>query len=656
MEAYVSNHEFLAAHRLMNELSDGDVSVQWICHFQGVYGSWAGKVYNPNENLEFPQDNTYFCISLLKPINGKIERKKEYFAALPCIVLDDIGTKALPPDLKPSWIIETSPGNQQWGYLLCKPITNITEADAVIKAIIDAGYCDPGAGGPATRYMRLPCGSNAKIEHSNKNNGHPIPHKTVLWQPDKYFTLEEIGDSLALDLNFENQVSNSKDLAPIPPHSDIPQLIRNILDGTSIHNPAVRLAAHLAGSGYREKQITDLIQGIVLTNSDNSQRWKDRIEDIPRISRDAIKKFQGNVLPSAFSYVDFASLLISRPPPREWIVDQWIPRGVLTSFFSRGGAGKSTLSQQLAICVADQKDFLGLPTTQGTVLGYFCEDESNELLRRGLQIFSHYSCDIQHTAKRLWIDSRVGKANILATYDKNRIISPTQVFENLYNECTSKRPDLVIIDNIAQTYSGGENVRAEVTEFCNLLSKLALDCNCAVLLIGHTAKAMESEYSGSSAWDAAVRSRLHLRRNTDGSLCLEKAKANYSMLDKIEIAYHEGAFIKITDEMPGQTFERARESIKSAIEYYTSKNQNCSQHPNANNYLIRMMIMDNLGDGFNKTVLHRTLEQLIQSKALIPDAELEFRNASGHRKKGLIVSEHIIEIPNLNRSVLQQLS
>jgi hypothetical protein len=34
------------------------------------------------------------------------------------MVLDDIGTKSKVPPLAPTWIMETSPGNYQWGYVL----------------------------------------------------------------------------------------------------------------------------------------------------------------------------------------------------------------------------------------------------------------------------------------------------------------------------------------------------------------------------------------------------------------------------------------------------------------------------------------------------------------------------------------------------------
>jgi hypothetical protein len=39
------------------------------------------------------------------------------------LMLDDIGTKSKTPPLGPTWKIETSPGNQQWGYVFAEQPT-----------------------------------------------------------------------------------------------------------------------------------------------------------------------------------------------------------------------------------------------------------------------------------------------------------------------------------------------------------------------------------------------------------------------------------------------------------------------------------------------------------------------------------------------------
>jgi hypothetical protein len=76
------------------------------------------------------------------------------------LVLDDVGTKSKTPPLEPSWKIETSPENYQWGYVLGEQPTT-GEFAAAIKAIAEAGYTDKGATNPV-RNFRLPGSINLK--------------------------------------------------------------------------------------------------------------------------------------------------------------------------------------------------------------------------------------------------------------------------------------------------------------------------------------------------------------------------------------------------------------------------------------------------------------------------------------------------------------
>ena len=76
------------------------------------------------------------------------------------MMLDDIGTKSKTPPLKPTAIVETSPGNFQWWYAYSDQPT-VEEHCAALTAIAQAGYTDPGATN-AVRNCRLPGSVNQK--------------------------------------------------------------------------------------------------------------------------------------------------------------------------------------------------------------------------------------------------------------------------------------------------------------------------------------------------------------------------------------------------------------------------------------------------------------------------------------------------------------
>ena len=108
------------------------------------------------------------------------------------LVLDDVGTKSKTPELAPTWIIETSPNNYQYGYtfrLDDQPTKG--EFSAAIKAIADAGYTDRGAIN-AVRNFRLPSSINLKPGRDN--------FKSVLtsFDPTLEFSLPEICNALGV--------------------------------------------------------------------------------------------------------------------------------------------------------------------------------------------------------------------------------------------------------------------------------------------------------------------------------------------------------------------------------------------------------------------------------------------------------------------------
>ena len=102
------------------------------------------------------------------------------------LVLDDVGTKSKAPPLEPTWKIETSPANYQWGYTFAlddQPTHQVFSA--AIKAIAEAGYTDKGATN-AVRNFRIPDSVNLKPGRDG--------FKSVLteFHPEREFSLPQI--------------------------------------------------------------------------------------------------------------------------------------------------------------------------------------------------------------------------------------------------------------------------------------------------------------------------------------------------------------------------------------------------------------------------------------------------------------------------------
>jgi len=130
-------------------------------------GGWPALRAEKGVRL-LPSNNNYAnCSTFYPTVDAGFNVKKENFAALHAGVLDDVGTK-IPwsrlKGIKPTWVIETSPGNYQVGFGLKDPITDIEEAEALINAVICAGLSDKGMSG-VSRWFRLPNAINGKPKY-----------------------------------------------------------------------------------------------------------------------------------------------------------------------------------------------------------------------------------------------------------------------------------------------------------------------------------------------------------------------------------------------------------------------------------------------------------------------------------------------------------
>jgi archaellum biogenesis ATPase FlaH len=366
----------------------------------------------------------------------------------------------------------------------------------------------------------------------------------------------------------------------------------------------------------------------------------DEFEELGPLDDDVVDDQAANSgLDASISFIDL-SRLNEPPAPRRWVLDQWLTRGSLTILFGAGGHGKSLLSQQLATCIVNGVEFLGIATTKGAVVGLFCEDEADELARRQYAINALFMFDdAAEVTKGLYLDARPGKFNTLATFDAKRLLKPTQLLKSLDKSCTEIKPVLVILDNIAQMFAGGENVRHEVTQFCNALANIAKKHDAAVLLLGHVAKGEDSEYSGSTAWDAAVRARLLLARQPDGTTMLSKAKANYSDREALRMQYVNGVFelIPTGAAMLEADVNRVKDEILEALAYYTTLKASTSHLQTARNFIIRKMIADERLT-VPELAAKRVLEEMITDGVLLMDEPLGWQDKSRHEVTGLKVA------------------
>lgn len=145
-----------------------------LCGFVGdpgaaPYHAWRPKPWRPKSEIVLNEKgNGYVSVaSFRKSDDETFRRREEFFAAGRALMVDDVRTKvelSAVKDVRPSAIIETSPGNEQWWYFFAEPQRDLSKFDGLIAAFLAQkllGKPDPGMGG-VTRVGRLPGFVNGK--------------------------------------------------------------------------------------------------------------------------------------------------------------------------------------------------------------------------------------------------------------------------------------------------------------------------------------------------------------------------------------------------------------------------------------------------------------------------------------------------------------
>jgi RecA-family ATPase len=241
-------------------------------------------------------------------------------------------------------------------------------------------------------------------------------------------------------------------------------------------------------------------------------------------------------------------------PEQEWLLRDLIPARKVSALYGAGAVGKTLLAQQLAICLATGKDFLGIPVKQGRVLLFLAEDEEDDAHRAFKTIATQYSVKLEELRGNVQIITRFGFDNALGKYSMANK-GPTALFDQLLRIIQHFRPMLVVLDPLADLFEGNENDRSQVVQFLvGVAGTIVRETGSAVLICAHPSKEGERSGrgdSGSTSWNNKVRGRLLLRRvfNNVGqerdrnARVLEQVKTNFEPVDPISLRWSDGILV-----------------------------------------------------------------------------------------------------------------
>lgn len=143
-------------------------------------------------------------------------------------------------------------------------------------------------------------------------------------------------------------------------------------------------------------------------------------------------------------------------------------------------AGKTCLSQNLAVCIAEGRPWLGkFPCQQGKVLYINLEVEAASLFYRFKAMYHAMGIKI----------SDKGGANIVPWNLRGYAAPIDKLAPKIIRRCRNTGPyKAIIIDPLYKVQQGDENSAQAISDFCNALDKIAHDTGAAVIYDHHHPK------------------------------------------------------------------------------------------------------------------------------------------------------------------------
>lgn len=304
-------------------------------------------------------------------------------------------------------------------------------------------------------------------------------------------------------------------------------------------------------------------------------------------------------------------LAVCVPPEREWLVADWIPMNAVTLVTGDGGVGKSNLLLSLSISCATGSEWIGMEVDKGSVIYLSAEDDVDELHRRTINALDK-ACNFVEALDVFFIDP----TQINYLQNNNGELTPFGV--EIQKLVFKVKPRLVVLDTVPNFFSGNENERREVTAFISSLNRIAAKSKCAIVLLTHPSKQAygKDSYSGSTAWNGSVRSRISLTANGPDKVKLKRDKTNYSKVgESVELMWLEGRLTRISDAHYSTTYNAAKEQYLKLLTHFLDRGIEVSPNPSKT---FAPKVFSNHPDagGFTSFVFQKAQDALLKEKVI----------------------------------------
>lgn len=192
--------------------------------------------------------------------------------------------------------------------------------------------------------------------------------------------------------------------------------------------------------------------------------------------------------PSATAFNEFVPADL---PKRRWIVKDFLVRSFVAGVVSPGGMGKTQFIANLLLAIAADDDTpIGMPVLEQTTCWYWNqEDDNDELKRRFAAAMQHHKITFARLGNRIRLDSGVEKPLILVKRTADgRIVENKVAVDQVIATIKANGIGVFTFDPLVEFHEAEENDNVQMRVVMATARRIAVEGECAVLVVAHTRK------------------------------------------------------------------------------------------------------------------------------------------------------------------------
>lgn len=210
-------------------------------------------------------------------------------------------------------------------------------------------------------------------------------------------------------------------------------------------------------------------------------------------------------------------------PPRKWVYGRQLLRGSVTVVVAPGATGKTALMIGTALSLATGRELLGQRVWAGpsNVWLWNLEDSGEEIARSIQAAAIHWSMTPESIGDRLFVDSGLDGAELKIAHEtRDGFTINAPIVGALVDELRNRAIDCLIVDPFVSSHDVSENDNGAIDAIAKQWSRVAVEADCAIVLVHHSRKLGGGEVTaeasrGASSLVNAARTALVLNRMSE---------------------------------------------------------------------------------------------------------------------------------------------